>query len=1135
MDKLTKQETVERFRKLSEKYGVLDYLKSGGTHDRFYLGKLGPCKPLFLACSRVGWVCVYIDKPEMTLLSNNGFQCETVASDDERYEYKTRVDAEKFDCFLKLVNGYLNNRPSKQYKELMISKNEIINDLIFKVYKNESIALDLISLFGDSEFEDSLYTEAFFYLERLIKGSHLERAQKICIVIALALVALKEYDGDLHSHIEINSRLFFENKKYPYSPKIRDAIYSVLGEYRPKMKYYHPNSYVAVPVIMSCSPYYRVYDLFKLSYYIYKRKLLFDEDINDEQIYDKVKATFIALRKKDVFDDAADSSDGDKIKGTEYRMCRYTQSCIYSGVEFDALIRIVTKCIRLIINHIVLSEDSFTVDEYFKQGYELWTNDFDNDDRTQYEQNRSISRPYFVLYNREIYLVTGEVEFDDSLDPNDVHIMLYCNGERIDDYHVNDPNYIEYADPNDVLSGFVVRRCTIPLKCNPLDNLHYTVEVSGQVVYSSKNKLFRQVAFFDGNGKEIKAGKEYDGEVYVLTKYKNDDEYGDKIKTYREGNGYYLSTIEINSKDVFRFDGEPYVFYKIEGSKFLGYCVPNIEFESMEKKRYAVYSTAVILFPASCELEDISVSVDGQRYYYDVHDEIWFSARVFSNRSDGNLVYSVKIFDLDSGYHEVKVINSSTGKEIKGASFSFVLDPDYRSQYKRTTTTSLEYDLESSIIDEQTIEYKFGVPQIDFSAFVKNLGHGKIIMYPPFISYSYNNQEWYGINTRFCLCDVDESIDRLTFCGPRDLKAYYTNPKSTGAIKETNLKKDDEYPSKYSLSLDYLRANNTCKKVYFVYGNYNRYLLINPTPYIIAGNSNFYFDKDKNEHHFTIRYDSVGEVYVIITDLITKRVIYCNIIRSGVDLIIPDTDIPLTVKYLSVSLHMKKSNSLFDSYETEPFYTFPKYEIERFFFSVPADYPKIKFNREKRIIAIKFKLQGSDSALLRIKPTGKYLTKIIYSKVINNDEVIRIDAKLTPFDAFDILLYPANLSDEELELINPVYIKSFSIESPVLRKTFYIRKFITDNNKIISAGYHIYFIRMEEICGKYFIVCTVFNKVKRYRYDDVVVRLEEIDDKRIVASIRMKNGNGISSVKLGNGTDIKKIIIDRAEGVNENE
>ena len=106
MKKLSKNETIKTFYRMAKEYGVLDSSKSGGGHDRFRLGKVGSRKALFLACSRVGWMCVYIDKNEKNYLENNGFPCEPT-SGDENYEYKTRVDDNYFGVFLKLVQIHL--------------------------------------------------------------------------------------------------------------------------------------------------------------------------------------------------------------------------------------------------------------------------------------------------------------------------------------------------------------------------------------------------------------------------------------------------------------------------------------------------------------------------------------------------------------------------------------------------------------------------------------------------------------------------------------------------------------------------------------------------------------------------------------------------------------------------------------------------------------------------------------------------------------------------------------------------------------------------------------------------------------------------------------------------------------------
>ena len=107
MKKLSKSETAKTFAGLAKKYGVLDHSQSDGVHDRFRLGKEGKSKSLFLACSRVGWMCVYMDWNEKVLLENNGFPCESANPDKDNYDYKAHVNADEFDSFLEIVQKHL--------------------------------------------------------------------------------------------------------------------------------------------------------------------------------------------------------------------------------------------------------------------------------------------------------------------------------------------------------------------------------------------------------------------------------------------------------------------------------------------------------------------------------------------------------------------------------------------------------------------------------------------------------------------------------------------------------------------------------------------------------------------------------------------------------------------------------------------------------------------------------------------------------------------------------------------------------------------------------------------------------------------------------------------------------------------
>ena len=106
-EKPSKSETTETFANLAKTYGVLDRFTTDDVHDRFRLGKEGGSKPLFLACSRVGWMCVYFDWNEKVLLESKGFSCQPANADKDKYDYKAHINAEDFDTFLEIVQKHL--------------------------------------------------------------------------------------------------------------------------------------------------------------------------------------------------------------------------------------------------------------------------------------------------------------------------------------------------------------------------------------------------------------------------------------------------------------------------------------------------------------------------------------------------------------------------------------------------------------------------------------------------------------------------------------------------------------------------------------------------------------------------------------------------------------------------------------------------------------------------------------------------------------------------------------------------------------------------------------------------------------------------------------------------------------------
>ncbi len=141
------------------------------------------------------------DQKERTFLASTAFSNKIIVLDDADLDRSVTLALKEHENETKRKDD-----EKKELKKVAISPNDAINILIENVLNDRPIASDLISFYDDMAFEKELCEEAFGYLESLMSGSVLSNAHNACIVCALTLIALKYYDGDLHTYIEATYR-----------------------------------------------------------------------------------------------------------------------------------------------------------------------------------------------------------------------------------------------------------------------------------------------------------------------------------------------------------------------------------------------------------------------------------------------------------------------------------------------------------------------------------------------------------------------------------------------------------------------------------------------------------------------------------------------------------------------------------------------------------------------------------------------------------------------------------------------------------------------------------------------------------------------------------------------------------------
>lgn len=1006
-----------------------------------------------------------------------------------------------------------------------ISSLKDINSIIKLFKNNESITNLLIYNFDNQKFEETLCAEGFYYLERVMNGYYLKDECKIEIIILLSYIALKYYDGDLHTQIISNYRKHRSESEYQFSDKsIRNSMYKILEPYRKVVQYFHDSSYNAVPIIYASVPHYRVSQLYKISYDIYKKKLLFDEDVTNDQIESKVEECLRALKRKDLL------SDSDSIKGTEYLMSKYTQSSIYSGFNLEALVKIISHCIRLIINHLTRLEDSFIVEPYYKEGYDLWVDDFDNNNKEieKYKKSRSLSRPYFKLQNQKnIYLNTGEYCMDDSYDPQKVQIEIYSNSKLIKRYNVDGPNDIFFND--DVsMGGYIIKGQRYLLECSPIDNLSYKIVCDGEEIYSSKERLFRKVLFFDKGGNEVKPGTEYEGDIFVVSHtLDSNDESGSSAINVTKKEDYYISIFEVNSKEVFRFDNEPYVFFKIKDPKLIGYQVPWASFTTMEGKEEKIYKDISVLFQTSCDMEDIYILVDGNIITFGEDNDIIYTINLFSNEYNGLFAYLINIYGLDSGLHNIKIFNIKTNKMIKDSNLNFIYDDTLSKCFVSKTNESIIYEIMSKFLNETIkFEYPHGTSKIEFDAFVKDLGHGKLNVYPSTISYSIDGIVWHDIDWKFYLFELNQAKNTIFVCGPDNLIPYVIDKKSSIRKRKLKYVQSDLDHFKYEINLDYLKTlkNEISLRISFEYGTKSKYLKVWFQPFI-RPDSIIEYDKSSGKIKANILYEGKTNLWLFLSITNTENILCKVQISSGESIefdknsLIKNYD---DVHYITAALHMPSLGiSLFKKYEEEPFKTFPKICIDDF--DVNVEKQNIYFDDATSEIVVNTVFTGTDILKMEICPSG--FNKTIYSEEITSGKTINIKINKSIFNSYMVLLFKPNINggyeDKSFYKSKPIRTTSY-----FLKRRLQIKDFILDDNsKYQSNNTWINFIRIVQLDDEFYLLGNIVGIGNKIVLEDVYVSPITLNSEDSTIKIYRIKDNKKYYLKLKNGSKIFRAIL----------
>lgn len=734
--------------------------------------------------------------------------------------------------------------------------NDEIDRIITKFLNNESIALDLIHFYGDSDFENELLHRADKAVSDSF-GCTLTRERKALVAVALTFVALRYYDGNMWEHIR--DLLPITYGIADSDAKADGKIRSILQLFKKDCNYSNPDSLIAVPLVASGVTHYWLSSFFDFCFAIYKENLLSRRDIDDSALETELHDTFEAMKSNNHL---SEDEDIIKIAAKTYKLSRYTQSALLTGTNLDGIASIGTHCIRSIIK--CLENETEENKPFYIDAFNEWKVNFFSD---KTERNKIVDSGVWKIQirydNGKFVLITRTIKIDESNEPNKVRLLILNDNKIVDE--------TDELEIDNAIGGYIVKSKRIVLECNILEKLSYQIVCEDKVLFDSEDKLFESVYLFDAkDGSQVKSGSDFDGVLIVVTKA----EINTNALLYK-GNGYCVSQVLVNPSGDYVFDGTHYAFKTIrkpglDGVLCAGFTVKT----KIDVNDFPLYRCVnAVLVETREEKENVSLIIDGKKYKEpDIVD--------YPVLENGFRQYKILIPTLSNGFHVVSVVSNSTGSPLPKSSFSFVLDSLAMKKIVMISEDLFRLRVNSSFVND-TKEVSIGTTEVDFLCSISGRGVGKLIVDPEVMAISLDGTKWLSDNSRIHFSKVPDP--KLFLSGPKSMTVHAFGKNVSFDIPMLEVDgKEGMYQISISAVLALANENIPFIRLYCSCDEQRASFYIDFVTYVDLAKSTMNYDPIANRHDFMFWYESEKKLTCRVINVLTRAIAFETLISSGI-------------------------------------------------------------------------------------------------------------------------------------------------------------------------------------------------------------------------------------------------------------
>lgn len=629
------------------------------------------------------------------------------------------------------------------------------------VKERKNIGVELIDILNNEFAMTEIHRRAERQLFTAVSSMSGFCSKSEIIVVSLVLIAMLEYDGNYYKSVrETYKQLYFRYTEQ----KVEGTIRSILGRYKKQTKSGTRERIINVALENAIVPKNFLSAFFEFIFDIYR--LNFD-CVLPEDPYEEFEFVFEGLRSNML-------SDGDDISinvtQKTYKLIAATKQLITRTDGVDAVIKLSIIIVKL-IDRRFWGKEVKIFNPYLKVGYEGWekllkeTGHRGRRKRGSSGELRSHWEPKFELGNNMLYLVPPVHRIKSQYDYRKVAVIVLNDEEEI---YYDDNSYIK-----EIIGGYQIEHRKIEID-KPLGKLKYRLQCGDEIIYDSKEKLYRNFIVFNDKGQEVSNNTDFQGTAYFV--YRAGEAELKRILTKEHYCiGYKLvrigDAVSVGS-DVFNFS------YMVKPGIF-GQLHKNCQVRVDDDKYLPVYKEAnIVVFEAENGPGKFEVIINGKSYKL---SDMQCKTTVRENVTK----YVVELDIIESSIYSVEVNLITAGKKNRVLREEFVYDKELNFETKMLDETCFNLKLTSGILDrpintEITID-NFELELINFEydgyecAYILPLDLG---------FYSVDEEKWNTINSDLWIDDISLESKLRLFNSECDGMLVYTEE---GILAEENI------------------------------------------------------------------------------------------------------------------------------------------------------------------------------------------------------------------------------------------------------------------------------------------------------------------------------------------------------------